>query len=403
MPQHAAFISYSHEDEQLAQTLKNLIDICMKALSYHFDAYLAAGELSKSGSQSDREDISEALAESLAFVPVLTRNSIHRPWVLYEAGIARGVGIPSHPVRTAAIGTVQLTPMLRGEYVYDLTKPEEIRELLGVLGRACHKQARPGEELLPSDEAMIDGTIAYALSEAEHAKLLTDVTSLAARRSVFIAGSTRGLPQKELSFKSYLKPRRTPAREYPNAACAIIARQLTRALIGGGFTVGSCPEVDRVGAAVALEAANYAQETDEENVRALSAYYRIGGIWWREPKWVTHYVRDPSLWEDVFKAFRISYLRDYDLLLLLGGSMGTYQEYEAANDPGLPIAITSIPFLGGTGRSIWSSLTPAWRIAPEDSEVWCLSDRPEESSAYAFVEKLSDTWTEILAHTPPQT
>ena len=84
--------------------------------------------------------------------------------------------------------------------------------------------------------------------------------------------------------------------------------------------------------------------------------FAIGGIY---P--IDHHARERKTfkfvdrqWQELLKDFRKTYLRNVEWLVLIGGSEGTMEEYEAGREiEGLKVL--SIPCFGGAAGRIWRS------------------------------------------------
>lgn len=83
------FISYAHEDEDLAGEIADLFE------ANRFDTYMAARDIT--GGIKFEADIREAIVCAQLLVPLITPHSSARAWVLCEVGAAWGLGKPILP------------------------------------------------------------------------------------------------------------------------------------------------------------------------------------------------------------------------------------------------------------------------------------------------------------------
>lgn len=84
-----AFVSYSHNDSQLAERVRTrLHDIGVQAMS----------DVDIHGGTRFGEEIRRQISFAHVFIPILTSHSKSRPWVHQEIGYAIGLGVPLLPL-----------------------------------------------------------------------------------------------------------------------------------------------------------------------------------------------------------------------------------------------------------------------------------------------------------------
>jgi len=344
---YAAFFSFADVDRALVSELKSLFDVI------HVPTYFAPEDLPEAGSPHWKSAIRRAVGESECVVRVFTRNSVRRPWPVYETGVADALDRTVFFARVAALpysAIKEVTPGKEG-YVYNLHDAKQVVNLVlavcqRYLSGRSYKDSRAG--------------FRAALKASQH---LEGVVCRARVRSVFIAGS---LPVSGIVSLSV--PNSTAKR--PAKRIAALTADVTRMLLDAGFTVGSCPEVPDVGAVAAREATRWIAE----NVQRECERYRIGGLYPidRSTRESDYSAAQKRHWEHFLADFRRSYLRDYEWLLVIGGNQGTMEEFDAALDI-KTLKVCSIPAAGGTGSTIWRKLhelrpfplTPRSRLWPD--------------------------------------
>ena len=367
---NAAFISHSSKDTALAGHLNDLITAC------GLRSYLACEDLPAAGATDWTEDISNNIRNSTSFVPILSPHSVRRPWVLYEAGIARGAGdVLTHPVHTDSIdpGTGPMSPIIERQQSYNLSS----RDLVAKFLRTIYHHHENGRHSVPN--GAVASHVKNILRKKKNAHTLRKITMLAKRRSVFIAGSLPAESTVTDEINVHGKP------ESPKAALKTICQELTEELLERHFVVASCPEVSFVGATVADTAERYARR----NERRLGEIYEIGGLYRLAiPEGRKSQNAKSKIWQDVYEQFRMSYLQNYEMLVVIGGNVGTQQEYSAALQ--CPMAITSIPLVGGFGGRIWTDLNDKWKIAHGAMGSW------SKYSARTFADNLLKNWPDMF-------
>lgn len=138
---------------------------------------------------------------------------------------------------------------------------------------------------------------------------------------------------------------------------------LTASLLQRGFSIASCPQVEDVGKVVSSAYLDYRRRH-----RTEEAHYRIGGLY---P--VDRFAREESdleselqeKWMLHLHEFRKSYSADVECLVLVGGNVGTMEEYRAAKE--LKTKVVMVPFFEGTAYHLWKE---ASEIQQKPYEGW---------------------------------
>jgi hypothetical protein len=105
LAQPLVFVSHDHRDAELAEAFENLISDASAGV---VKCFRSSDKLGTSGIEYGSnwyQAVMENLDEASAVVALLTRNSIDRPWILYEVGVAKGM------TDTTAFGLVLGVPL----------------------------------------------------------------------------------------------------------------------------------------------------------------------------------------------------------------------------------------------------------------------------------------------------
>lgn len=317
------FISFAEPDKLLAH------ELCLLLEEVDLRGYYAHEELGRAGTSDWRKQIHDGIRRSRCFLPIMTRSSMWRPWVLYERGAADANGLELVPARVQGLSQRDLSAIPFGDpYVHVLFDKDGLKRLVLDLWRYIHPKMEKGNALTT------------VVDNSEHAE---NVIRIAKTRWVFIAGSK---PEDEEIYDPALKVIGKPGLEGP-AVLRRVARDIANGLLDSGFNLMSCPEVPDVGKVVSdtvLERLDSSKSIDANR-------YRIGGI---------YPVRELlKLGEGSFEKrghvanwlseFRTQYLAPVEWLVILGGNEGTKAEAMAATNE--LTKICTIPALGGYGQS----------------------------------------------------
>ncbi len=332
---YAAFLSFATPDRALVQAVHDLFS------SVDEDTYFAPKDIPRSGSPKWRAQILDGIASSVCFVPIYSRHSLNRKWVLYESGAATALSLLRYPARVSGVSRLDLWEQpADDDHVYELFDPESLSDLVV---NVCIR----GDTTLRS---RLEAEIRRKLSNNAH---FDAVIRLSRARWVFIAGNVpRG---------KHRRPGKPPAYEsetYERNLRAFV-QKLTVGLLEAGFNIASCPQVRSVGSVVARTAGRWLYEHSESDPDR----YQIGGLYpmdrfLREEKY-SRPVRD--LMRRYFLEFRESYLRDKEHLIIIGGSEGTAEECKAAKRCG--VKVFAVPCFGGAAREVWDRSESISRMA----------------------------------------
>jgi hypothetical protein len=237
-------------------------------------------------------------------------------------------------------------------WMFDLWRLESLKDLV----KAIYREFRGNDALQGNWQALES-----AVEANSHARL---VSTLAGRRSVFIAGSV----PRDQAILDGNSVRNEPALR-GEIALEYVAADIARALLCAGFDVASCPEVPRVGESVSMAANRWLAEQNEPED---SERYSIAGLYPidRDRRAAMMGPRERTQWQRLFMAYRASYLQKYEWLLVVGGKDGTMEEIEAARKLS-SVGVCLMPQFGGSVMEIWSTLKPEERgpLTPED-RIW---------------------------------
>lgn len=345
-----AFISFAEPDKQLAEELWCVLrDVGLTA-------YYSKEDLGRRGSADWRGNIHNAIKSSRCFLPVMTRSSIGRPWVLYEAGAADALGRPTIAARVDDLSTKELKEIPSGDvWAHQVSNEKGLQDLVLAIARA-----RDGD-------GANETTYVRAMETSSH---VANVLRLARTRWVFVAGSRPHggapyLPRVSVADRSGLAG---------EGVLTHIARDLTRSLLGAGFSVISCPEVPHVGAVVTETAMDLMESQESIPIDR----FRLGGLY---PTVRLALIREASpsrratvsAWLDDYRA---KYLAPAEWILVLGGNDGTEDEVRIARDENTKVC--ALRALGGASERITPTPTPPpnCRFADDDL-IWCSEVRDQ--------------------------
>jgi hypothetical protein len=323
----AAFLSFASHDRKLVKALNDLF----WQLGMH--TFFAPISLARAGSPEWRKTITEGMKHSDAFVPIYTRQSINRRWVLYESGLADACKLPRFPAKVCGIDHSEIEDLPGpGALVYDLSNRDSLVAL--IINVICAKN--------PEDKDAVEADVRRVVHQS---KLTNEILTLSKTRWVFIAGNK---PVDEAALEADVKWF-TAESEYEARLKAFVIA-LTESLIAGGFSITACPQVDAVGLHVINTAA------DILALKPLGDHldYRISGIYPidRNAENINLSPNAKKHWVAHIMKFRRSYLADQEWIILVGGNQGTRDEYEAAVQ--CRVKAFAVPCFGGAGLKVWN-------------------------------------------------
>lgn len=340
---YAAFLSFASPDRRIVQALRDLFGVVDAKV------YFALEELPRAGTPEWMEAIRSGISESSSFVPIITRNSLTRSWVIYETGAADALSLPRCPARVAGISIDEMRFIPGGEkFVFNLyDKFSAIELIIGVLKK--HGALQRGE-----------GVYRKALVASEELKRLV---SLAQERWVFIAGS---LPTGENARRYPSSLQVEGVTLGPAEVLARVARDVTRGLLTAGFSVVSCANVEYVG----KEVMTAAHQWMAGQAGKIERRYKIGGLYPIDRLAREEQTEEQRLFlRGTLRNFRKSYLSGNEWLLLLGGNQGTWEEYEAVMDID-NIRLAALPGLGGTAKRLLTEQVKNCLYLPNHGNTW---------------------------------
>lgn len=323
--QFTAFLSFADPDRPLVKALNDLF------WQLREPTYFAPIELPATGSPAWREKILEGVQSSCCFVPIYTRHSISRKWVLYESGVADSIGLPRFPAKVSGIGISDIEDLPNpSALVYDLSDREGLVQLLI---NVCLSKG--------GDRSRVEADVHRVVDRSTHAR---EILNLAKVRWVFVAGNT---PNDESTLRADLKWYTNKA-DY-EARLRKFAVSLAGSLLGDGFSIAACPQVGSVG----LHVINTTADLLSSKAFSDPVDYRISGIYPidRDAREINLSENAKKQWVAHIMSFRRSYLDDQEWLILIGGNQGTIDEYTGAKECG--VKVFAVPCFGGSARAIW--------------------------------------------------
>ncbi|MGD0078122.1 MAG: toll/interleukin-1 receptor domain-containing protein [Sedimentisphaerales bacterium] len=328
MKTHIAFLSFAEPDKELAECLSKLFWLMGKKV------YFAPGALHRSGSTAWKNAIRSAIQDSQSFLPVYTRHSIRRPWVLYESGVADAVGLERFPARVSSISVSEIEDLPSDSALcYDISIKDQLAHLITNICALGNKNR--------------DSIAAEVQEKVMNSDFVTRILTLSKTRWVFIAGNCpNDLSQSHPGIEKWY----TTQTEY-NSRLRDFAEKLTECLFDKEFSIATCPQVPTFGMHVTEQALSliasgeYGEHVD----------FRIAGI---HP--IDRDARELKLsskaakrkWFEHILSFRKTYLTDQEWLITIGGNEGTQEEYEAAR--ACNVKVFAIPCFGGTAYQIFN-------------------------------------------------
>jgi len=342
MAKYAAFLSYAEPDGELVGIISDFLSEILDVPTFY-----AASNLAR-GSEDWITEIVAGIGNSSVFVPILTRSSVSRPWVLYECGVADALKIPFCRVKTANVSHEKIKILCPGKdrYTHDVST---INGLVAFVAQICAHW--------PDTQAKSERSIERMVKDC---RTTNSILRLARARSVFIAGS---LSKRESPYgppKLEGKPDLCP-EEVLRAATS----DISKALLSAGFMICACPDVSAVGRTIAETVENW---TEEHKDTCWQDIFRIGGQLEIPAETPCSSLR--TMLQQAFREARRDYLKDQECIVLLGGNQRTRIEYEVARELGT-LKICPVPMFGGVGFDVCNDkgLQRSWPLTAEEL-VW---------------------------------
>jgi len=336
-----AFVSFADSDRELALKLKALFKVA------GLEAYVATQDLAEAGEPRWRREITTAIRSSAVFVPIYTRRSLDRRWVMYELGVADCAAKKVFATKTAAVtfGEIRDLPGVDEPFVYEIGTPAGLSNLLLNVAQQSGR-----------DRKKLEGLVHNVVNTSQEAE---SVLRAARTRWIFVAGSR---PSNSPTFQRLRSMKDAGAT--PEIVLEQISAELTTALLTGGFHASACPQVPHVGVASARAATTWRTHGGIDVER-----FRIRGMYPIDRTLRATIQEDSQkrLMQRLIEEYRQSYLCDVEAMIVLGGNEGTEEETIAALNLG--VRVICVPQIGGTGE----------RMAPRTSDYGREPLKPEHN------------------------
>ena len=141
------FISHDSRDADLAEAFGNLLTDASGGILKSFRSSDRKGTAGIEYGQEWYRAIMQKLDDATDVVALLTTHSVNRPWILYEAGVAKGKLSANDRVLGIALG-VSLDEAATGPFAQFQNSPDEEDAITGLVLQLIrrHPQAAPREE-----------------------------------------------------------------------------------------------------------------------------------------------------------------------------------------------------------------------------------------------------------------
>jgi hypothetical protein len=141
------FISHDSRDADLAETFGNLLTDASGGILKSFRSSDRKGTAGIEYGQEWYRAIMQKLDDATDVVALLTKHSVNRPWILYEAGVAKGKLSANDRVFGIALG-VSLDEAATGPFAQFQNSPDEEDATTGLVLQLIrrHPQAAPRDE-----------------------------------------------------------------------------------------------------------------------------------------------------------------------------------------------------------------------------------------------------------------
>jgi hypothetical protein len=178
------FISHDSRDADLAEAFGNLLTDASGGVLKSFRSSDRKGTAGIEYGQEWYSAIMQKLDDATAVVALLTTHSVNRPWILYEAGVAKGKLTANDSVLGIALG-VSLDAAATGPFAQFQNSPDEEDAITGLVLQLIrrHPQAAPRDEAVRLQVRTFRETVATLLKnrgkEPHHHVARVDETSVA--------------------------------------------------------------------------------------------------------------------------------------------------------------------------------------------------------------------------------
>lgn len=160
------FISHDSRDADLAEAFANLLTDASGGILKSFRSSDRKGTAGIEYGQEWYRAIMQKLDDATDVVALLTTHSVNRPWILYEAGVAKGKLAASDRVLGIALG-VSLDEAATGPFAQFQNSPDEEDAITGLVLQLIrrHPQAAPREEAVRRQVQAFRQTVASVLKD----------------------------------------------------------------------------------------------------------------------------------------------------------------------------------------------------------------------------------------------
>jgi TIR domain len=178
------FISHDSRDADLAEAFGNLLTDASGGILKSFRSSDRKGTAGIEYGQEWYRAIMQKLDDATDVVALLTTHSVNRPWILYEAGVAKGKLSANDRVLGIALG-VTLEEAATGPFAQFQNSPDEEDAITGLVLQLIrrHPQAAPREEAVRRQVQAFRQAVAALLKdrkkEPSHVTARVDETSVA--------------------------------------------------------------------------------------------------------------------------------------------------------------------------------------------------------------------------------
>jgi len=160
------FISHDNRDADLAEAFGNLLTDASGGILKSFRSSDRKGTAGIEYGQEWYRAIMQKLDDATAVVALLTTHSVNRPWILYEAGVAKGKLSTNDRVQGIALG-VSLSEAATGPFAQFQNSPDEEDAITGLVLQLIrrHPQAAPRDEAVRRQVQAFRQTVAALLKD----------------------------------------------------------------------------------------------------------------------------------------------------------------------------------------------------------------------------------------------
>ena len=356
------FLSFSEKDNELADHLYKLL-----TEDFDFTVFYSREDLPdlRKGSRGWNERIKDAIANCGCFISVITKNSLSRPWIVYESALADAferdiLRIKTDNVHNALISSA--IPEQKNNFNCELSSIKGITKIIKNIHKILQRE-------VPKKY------IGNTLSNPPAKKTVKEIIEYAKARNIFIGGSYYA------NSNVVNIPRATyQGKSLKNEEVLIeVMHEITYDLLEAGFTIWCYPFVSEVGRSVAEAVHQWCHEKNEN----IFDHLKITGSEGRRTKSDRRAYRKQvesglsldGLLDLIFKTERKHVINEMEWALILGGNRKTRFESELARDL-KSVKFCPIPIFDGVGLEFWEK-SPAKEQLPlhRGDHIWTQETR----------------------------